>query len=61
MDKDKTVDIMIQCASEDEELIKIPIELFTRIQYMAICQDKTFEELFIEIIEEEIRNDEKSD
>lgn len=58
--KDKNVDVLLQFDG-GSETIKIPLELFTRIEYMARCQDKTFEQLFVEIIEEEIRNDEKSD
>jgi len=56
--EEKTVDIMIQCDGQDDELVKIPLEFFTRIEYMARCQDKTFEQLFVEIIEEEVSKEE---
>ena len=58
--KTKEVDIMIQCDGQDDELIKIPLELFTRIEYMARCKNITFEQMFVQIIEEELNKDEES-
>jgi len=57
--KDKNVEIVLICEGKEEK-IDIPIELFTRIDFMARSENKTFEQLFMEIIEEEVRNDEKS-
>ena len=59
MNKEKNVDIVLEC-DDGNEKIQIPLELFTRIDYMARCQKMTFEELFIKIIEEEGTKDEKS-
>ena len=52
--KEKTVEINLICEGEEDELIEIPIELFTRIEYMARCENTTFEELFVKILKEEI-------